>query len=414
MALIIQKFGGSSLADVAKIKKVAARVAETRQEGNQVVVVVSAMGKSTDNLIALAKEINSKPAAREMDMLMSTGEQVSIALLTMALHDINIPAISFTGSQVAIITNEVHLKARIKEIYTEKIKRELAKNKVVIVAGFQGKTQGNEITTLGRGGSDTTAVALGAALQADLCEIYTDVEGVYTTDPRIVNNASKLSQISYDEMLELASLGAKVLHPRSVELAKLYGVPLCVRSSFSNKGGTLVVDRSLLEQEMLVTGVTRDLNVAKIGLFDVLDKPGIASRVFNALAKANINVDMIVQSAMRNNVNDISFTIPQDDLDRAKEVIEAIKEETGCSEVLYVDNVAKVSIVGAGMLTSPGVAAAMFDALAKNGINLQMISTSEIKVSCIISTEVADKAVQILHDAFNLDELSKDFEKPFI
>ncbi|MDK2822529.1 MAG: aspartate kinase [Clostridia bacterium] len=405
MALIVQKYGGSSVANVERIKNVALNIAKNRTN-NKIVVVVSALGDTTDELISLAKQINPKPSSREMDMLLATGEQVSIALLAMALDAINVPVISFTGPQVGIITDNVHTKARIKEIKTNRIDTVLSENKVVIVAGFQGKTPENEITTLGRGGSDTTAVALAAALGADLCEIYTDVEGVYTADPRIVTNASKLKRISYDEMLELASLGAKVLHPRSVELAKLYNVPLCVRSSFINKEGTLVVENTLMEKEVVVTGIAHDLNVAKIGLFDVPDQPGIASIIFNALAKANINIDMIIQSAMRNNINDIAFTIPKDDLDKALEIANNVAKEIDISEIVFDDDVAKISIVGAGMISSPGVAAKMFNILARENINIEMISTSEIKVSCIIKTKDVSKAVQVLHEGFELDKIT--------
>jgi len=405
MALIVQKYGGTSVANVERIKKVAENIYKTRSQGNKMVVVVSALGDTTDELISLAKQINPQPSSREMDMLLATGEQVSIALLAMALEAINVPVISFTGPQVGIITDNVHTKARIKEIKTERIQEELEQNKVIIVAGFQGKTCENEITTLGRGGSDTTAVALAASLKAKLCEIYTDVEGVFTADPRIVTKASKLSRISYDEMLELASLGAKVLHPRSVELAKLYKVPLCVRSSFVNKEGTVVVENELLEKELVVTGLAHDLNVAKIGVFDVPDQPGVASAIFDGLAQANINVDMIVQSAMRNNINDIAFTIPKDDLEKALEIVKKVGKEIGASEIVYDDNLAKVSIVGAGMISSPGVAAKMFNILAKNKINLEMISTSEIKVSCIIKSNEVEKALIALHDGFELDQI---------
>ncbi|SMB94490.1 aspartate kinase [Desulfonispora thiosulfatigenes DSM 11270] len=405
MALIVQKFGGSSVADVSKIQNIAQKISKFYSDNNKIVVVVSAMGDSTDILLEMANEINSHPSSREMDMLLSTGEQVSIALLAMALDAINIPVISFTGSQVGIITDNIHCKARINKIVTDKITCALDENKVVIVAGFQGRTIENEITTLGRGGSDTTAVALATSLNADLCEIYTDVDGVYTTDPRIVKEAVKLNEITYDEMLELASLGAGVLHPRSVELAKLYNVPLSVRSSFSNEEGTKVVNTTLLEKEIVVTGVTRDLNVAKIGLFDVPDIPGIASKIFNFLANEHINVDMIVQSAMRNDLNDIAFTIPKDDLNKALEIINRIKDDIKISEVVYADDVAKVSIVGAGMITSPGVAAKMFKILADNNVNLKMISTSEIKVSCIVDADQADKSVQLLHESFNLANL---------
>lgn len=402
MALIVQKFGGSSVADVDKIKGIAKKIAKHHNENHKVVVVVSAMGKSTDLLLKMANQIHSEPPSREMDMLLSTGEQVSIALLAMALDAINIPAISFTGSQVGIITTNIHCKARINEIATDKIIRALDENKVVIIAGFQGRTLENEITTLGRGGSDTTAVALAASLKADFCEINTDVQGVYTSDPRIVEDAVKLNEISYDEMLELASLGAGILHPRSVELAKLYNVPLSVRSSFSSQEGTRVVNTNLLEKEIVVTGVTRDLNVSKIGLFDVPDRPGLASKIFTSLADESVNVDMIVQSAMRNELNDIAFTIPKDDLKKALEVMSKIKDEINISEVVHSENVAKVSIVGAGMITSPGVAAKMFTILAENNVNLKMISTSEIKVSCIVDADEADRSVRLLHDHFNL------------
>jgi aspartate kinase len=406
MALIVQKYGGSSVANVERIKKVAENISQTRTRDNKLVVVVSALADTTDELISLAKQINPKPSSREMDMLLATGEQVSIALLAMALEALNIPAISFTGPQVGIITDNVHTKARIKEIKTNRIEEELAQNKVIIVAGFQGKTTNGDITTLGRGGSDTTAVALAAALEANLCEIYTDVEGVYTTDPRIVPKARKLDYISYDEMLELASLGAKVLHPRSVELAKLYNVPLCVRSSFVNKEGTIVVRNELMEKELVVTGLAFDQNVAKIGVFDVPDQPGIASKIFDRLALANINIDMIVQSAMRNNINDIAFTVPKDDLAKALEIVEEVGQEIGASEISYADDLAKVSIVGAGMISSPGVAAKMFHILASEGINLEMISTSEIKVSCIIKNTYVEKALLALHEGFELDEIN--------
>ncbi|KJS22533.1 MAG: aspartate kinase [Clostridiaceae bacterium BRH_c20a] len=405
MALIVQKYGGSSVANVERIKNVALNISKAYSKGNKLVIVVSAAGDTTDELISLSKKVNPKPSNREMDMLLATGEQVSIALLAMALEAIEIPVISFTGLQVGIITDNVHTKARIKEIKTNRMEEELEKNKVIIVAGFQGKTNEDEITTLGRGGSDTTAVALAAALKADLCEIYTDVEGVFTADPRLVKTASKLNAISYDEMLELASLGAKVLHPRSVELAKLYKVPLCVRSSFVNKEGTIVVENELMEKELVVTGLAHDLNVAKIGLFDVPDQPGVASNLFNALARANINVDMIVQSAMRNNINDIAFTIPKDDLDKALEIVKKAGQEIGTSDIVFADDVAKVSIVGAGMISSPGVAAKMFAILAQQKINLEMISTSEIKVSCIIKITDVNNALNALHDGFELDKI---------
>lgn len=373
------------------------------------IITVSAPSGVTDKLIELTKNFDKKPPTREMDVLLSTGEQISIALLAMALHDLGIPSVSMTGSQMGIMTTDAHMKARINYIKTEKIRKELDEGKVIIVAGFQGITEEGEITTLGRGGSDTTAVAVAAATNADLCEIYTDVDGVYTADPRMVQNTSKLAMITHDEMLELASLGAKVLHPRSVEIAKIHDVRLCVRSSFdTTKEGTFVVSREQLEKEFVVTGLACDQKVAKVGIFDLEDKPGSATKVFQALANANVNVDMIVQSAMRNDLNDIAFTVPKDEVETALEVLEALKSELSMSEIVYSTDVAKVSIVGAGMITSPGVAAKMFSVLADNGINIEMISTSEIKVSCIIdkNNDIPKKAMQALHDAFELDKIN--------
>ena len=402
MALIVQKYGGSSVADAVCIKRVAENIRKYHNEGNQVVVVVSAMGDSTDDLITLAKQLNEKPSPREMDMLLATGEQVSIALLSIALDSAGKSAVSLTGPQVGILTTNVHSKARIKKVKTQRIQKELDQNKIVIVAGFQGKTEEDEITTLGRGGSDTTAVALAAALKADMCEIYTDVTGVFTADPRVVNDAQKLDHISYDEMLELASLGARVLHVRSVELAKLYNVPMCVRSSYVNEEGTIVVSKDSLEKDVVVTGVAHDLNVAKISIFDVPDQPGIASTIFTKLAKENINVDMIVQSSMRDKINDISMTVPEEEMDKAVRTIKSVSKEFDDATIEADNDVAKVSIVGAGMISSPGVAAKMFHVLAENKINIDMISTSEIKVSCIVKRANAIKALQVLHDAFDL------------
>lgn len=402
MALIVQKYGGSSVADAVCIKRVAENISKYHNEGNQVVVVVSAMGDSTDDLITLAKQLNEKPSPREMDMLLATGEQVSIALLSIALDSAGKSAVSLTGPQVGILTTNVHSKARIKKVKTQRIQKELDQNKIVIVAGFQGKTEEDEITTLGRGGSDTTAVALAAALKADMCEIYTDVTGVFTADPRVVNDAQKLDYISYDEMLELASLGARVLHVRSVELAKLYNVPMCVRSSYVNEEGTIVVSKDSLEKDVVVTGVAHDLNVAKISIFDVPDQPGIASTIFTKLAKENINVDMIVQSSMRDKINDISMTVPEEEMDKAVRTIKSVSKEFDDATIEADNDVAKVSIVGAGMISSPGVAAKMFHVLAENKINIDMISTSEIKVSCIVKRANAIKALQVLHDAFDL------------
>ncbi|MHB1127282.1 MAG: aspartate kinase [Bacillota bacterium] len=404
MAIIVQKFGGSSVANPERIKRVARRVVECREQGHQAVAVVSALGDTTDDLIKLAKQITDNPPDREMDMLMATGEQISIALLAMAIQELGHPVISLTGPQVGILTNNVHTKAKILEVSADRLRTELDQGKIVIVAGFQGMTSDNEITTLGRGGSDTTAVAVAAALKADVCEIFTDVDGVYTTDPRVVPEARKLASISYDEMLELASLGALVLQPRSVEFAKQYGVVLHVRSSFNHNTGTLVQEVSNMEKEMVVSGVAYDLNVAKIALFDVPDRPGIAHKVFSALARESVNVDMIIQSTMRNERNDISFTVVKDDLRKAVAVMEAVTAEIGAGGFTSDENVAKVSIVGAGMITNPGVASSMFEALAVDGINIQMISTSEIKVSCIVAAEEAKKAVVTLHQKFELAE----------
>lgn len=403
--LVVKKFGGSSVANPERIKRVARRVVEEHQKGNQVVVTVSAMGDTTDDLISIMKQVTNDPAEREMDMLLSTGEQVSIALLSMAIRDLGADVISLTGGQVGIYTDEVHTKAKILKIETSRVRAELNAGRVVVVAGFQGIKPNNDITTLGRGGSDTTAVALAAALQADVCEIFTDVDGVYTTDPRVVPEASKLSNISYDEMLELASLGAQVLHPRSVELAKQYGIPIHVRTSFNYNEGTIVEEAPNMENAPVVSGVAHDYNVARIGLFDVPDHPGVAKKIFKALSSQNINVDMIIQSAMRNNVNDISFTTTQDDLRKALQTVEAIQEEVGFRGYTHDEDVAKVSIVGAGMISHPGVAADMFEALADAGINLEMITTSEIKVSCVIKRVDTEKAVKALHDKFRLDDL---------
>jgi len=401
--LIVQKYGGSSVADAGRISRVARRIAGVRTKGHNVVVVVSAMGDSTDNLMQLVKEITDSPPERELDVVLSTGEQVSIALLAMAVNDLGIPVISLTGYQVGIFTDNVHNKASILNIETKRLREEIKQGNVVIVAGFQGVNQLNDITTLGRGGSDTTAVALAVALGADVCEIYTDVDGVYTTDPRIVPEALKLDQVSYCEMLELANLGAVVLHPRSVELAMNYGIPIHVRSSFNDHSGTMVREVESMEKALVVTGVAYDLDVAKIGLYNVYDKPGIAYKLFRNLADESINVDMIVQGAMHDERNDISFTCTQGDLNKALEVVEKLTDDLGADGVTSDDSVAKVSIVGAGMISNPGVAALMFEALSKEGINIEMISTSEIKISCIIKADQVTKAVRSLHKKFNLE-----------
>ncbi|NLL19518.1 MAG: aspartate kinase [Clostridia bacterium] len=407
MGLIVQKFGGSSVANTERIRKVAERIIEYKDAGHQVVTVVSAMGDSTDDLIELASQLNSKPSAREMDMLLSTGEQVSMSLLAMAIQAKGYQVISLTGHQAGIRTDSIHSKAKILDVKTDRLEQELGKGNIVIVAGFQGMSDENEITTLGRGGSDTTAVALAAALNADICEIYTDVDGVYTSDPRVVPNASKLASISYDEMLELASLGALVLQPRAVEFAKLSGVKLHVRSSFNHSEGTIVQEVESMEKAMVVSGVACDHNVTKIALFDVPDKPGIAYQLFDALAKENINVDMIIQSHEQENRNDISFTVTRDDKDTAVAIANKVADAIGARGVAYDDTVAKVSIVGAGMKTNPGVAAKMFEVLYRLNINIQMISTSEIKVSCVIDEQDGNRAVVALHEAFGLDKLEQ-------
>lgn len=399
MSLVVQKFGGSSVANAERVVNVAARVTDEYRKGNSVVVVVSAQGDTTDDFLEKAAEINKSPSKREMDVLLSAGEQISMSLLAMAIEKIGCPVISLTGWQAGIHTNSVYSAARIKTIDTERIRRELDMKRIVIVAGFQGINKYDDITTLGRGGSDTTAVALAAALQADVCEIYTDVDGVYTADPRIVKNAVKLNDVSYDEMLELASLGANVLHNRSVELALKYGVKLEVKSSFERIDGTVVKEVNKVEK-MLVRGVTRDNDVARISIVEVEDTPGKAFRVFSLLAKENINVDVILQSIGRDNTKDISFTVSQGQLDDALRVINEHLEEIGAKKVDYNENVSKVSIVGAGMVSNPGVAAMMFEALYEAHINIHMISTSEIKVSVLIDEKDAEDAVRAIHAKF--------------
>ncbi|MTI79317.1 MAG: aspartate kinase [Firmicutes bacterium] len=404
--LIVQKFGGSSVGTPERIKRVAQKVVEDHRAGNKMVVVVSAMGDTTDELVSLMKEITSNPSEREVDMLLSTGEQVSISLLAMAIKELGCDAVSLTGGQAGVKTSNIHNKAKIKDIDATRLNTQLDLGKIVVVAGFQGVTPENEITTLGRGGSDTSAVALAVALNADLCEIYTDVDGVYTTDPRVVPEASKLKYVSHDEMLEFASLGAQILHPRSVELAKIYNIPIAVRSSFDfSKEGTIVQEVSKMEKELVVSGVAHDDNAARIGLYDVPDKPGIASAIFRSLAAKNIDVDMIIQSAVRNKVNDISFTIARDDLRKALSVVEEIQEKIGFSRYAHDEDVSKVSIIGSGMVSNPGVAATMFEALAGEGVNIEMITTSEIKVSCVVKSKQANQAVKAIHRKFELDAI---------
>lgn len=410
MPILVQKFGGTSVLDTICIKRVAKIAINALKSGYQVVIVVSAMGDTTDNLIDLAREVADKPDPREFDLLLSTGEQVSIPLVAMAIHSIGAKAISQTGLQVGILTEDRHGKARITEIKTAKLKKYLAEGNIVIVAGFQGisETTG-EITTLGRGGSDTTAVALAVALGAERCDIYTDVDAVYTTDPDIVRDASRLKQISYEEMLELASLGAQILHPRSVEIAKNYNMPMRVRSSFKpDDEGTLVQGVSKMELSNPVSGVAIDESQVRIAIKGVPDRPGVAAKVFESLAKKNISVDMIVQSTSHDGINEIAFTVDKDAIEETKKVSELIAKEIGAKEVTVDINIAKVSIVGAGMIGRPGIASAMFKALADSNINIQMISTSEIKVSCVIDAKDGDRAVKAIHKVFELDKLEKE------
>ncbi len=399
--LIVKKFGGSSVADRERIFNVARRCVGDYKAGNDVVVVLSAMGDTTDDLLDLAKSINPDAPKREMDMLLTTGEQVSVALMAMAFATMGIPAISLNAFQVAMHTTSTYSNARLKRIDSERIRHELDARKIVIVTGFQGINKYDDYTTLGRGGSDTTAVALAAALHADACEIYTDVEGVYTADPRKVPDARKLSEITYDEMLEFATLGAQVLHNRSVEMAKKYGVQLVVRSSLSDAEGTIVKEETNVEK-MLISGVAADKNATRISLVGLKDEPGVAFKLFNLLAKNNINVDVILQSIGRDGTKDISFTVDRDVAKDAVRLLEANQARLTFQKISFKENVAKVSIVGAGMATNPGVAAKMFEALYNVGINIKMISTSEIRISVLIEEEEVDAAVRAIHDAFQL------------
>ncbi len=402
MALIVQKFGGTSVGTPDRIRAVAERIVATHTAGNDCVAVVSAMGDVTDDLLALAAAINADPPEREMDMLLATGEQVTIALLAMAIHALGHEAISFTGAQVGIVTDAGHTKARIQEVRAECVKDALAEGRIVIVAGFQGRTPEGQITTLGRGGSDTTAVAIAAGISADICEIYTDVDGVFTADPRVVPDARKIDLISYDEMLEMAATGARVLQLRSVEFGRNHGVAIHVRSSFNDHPGTIVKEADASMEQAIISGVTHDTSEAKITIRDVPDQPGVAAQVFSALAEANCNVDMIVQNVSEEGATDISFTIPKEDLARAKRTVEAMVEHLGARAWSVDESIAKVSLVGAGMKTHPGVAAQMFNALAEADVNIHMISTSSIRVSCVVSGEQAEQAVRALHASFGL------------
>lgn len=403
MALIVQKYGGTSVGSTDRIKNVAARVAKYRANGDQVVVVVSAMSGVTDNLIKMAKELMPLPSEREMDMLLATGEQTTIALTAIALHSMGIDACSLTGSQAGIVTDGVHTKAKIQNISPRQVHDLLDSGKVVIVAGFQGQTQEGQITTLGRGGSDLTAIALAAALKADLCQIYTDVDGVYTADPRIVKGARKLPEISYDEMLELASLGAKVMQSRSVEFAKKFGVIFEVRSSLNDNPGTIVKEETKSMEDVVIRGVSLDKNQAKVTLVGVPDKPGVAARIFKALADGNLNVDMIVQNVSHGAgtpSTDISFTMDKPELLKATKIIDGLKVEIGLREVIADEQIGKLSIVGVGMRSHSGVAAKMFETLAQNSINIGMISTSEIKISVVIDLNRGEDAMRAVHTAF--------------
>ena len=405
MALIVQKFGGTSVGTLERIENVAKRVTAKRDKGHNIVVVVSALSGETDRLIELAHKMNPAPRARELDLLVSTGEQISSALLTMAIHKLGYKAIAYTGFQVGIMTNNIHTKARIEKIETTRLKKALKEGHIVVVAGFQGVDEDYNITTLGRGGSDTTAIALAAVLSADMCEIYTDVDGVYTADPRIVPEAQKIDVIDYDEMLELASLGAKVMQARSVEFAAKYNIPFRVLSSFeenTEKSGTLVTREDKSMEQPVIRGVSVDKNQAKVTIRHLADKPGIAARLFRALAEANINVDMIVQNVSEKGYTDISFTVSRDETKKIPPLIAEIQKDVHPKDIMIDDEIAKVSIVGIGMKSHSGVAAQMFESLAEKEINIEMISTSEIKISCVIERSSADKAVKVLHAAFGL------------
>ncbi len=405
MALIVQKYGGTSVGDLERIRNVANNVAKVHSSGNDVVVVLSAMAGVTDQLIGMARKITSTPHRRELDVLLATGEQTTVALLCMTLESMGCPATSLLGHQAEIVTDRAFGRARIVEIHAERIRDLLAQRKIVAVAGFQGRAVNGDITTLGRGGSDTSAVALAAALKADVCEIYTDVDGVYTTDPNICSNARKLEKISYDEMLEMASLGAKVLQIRSVEFAKKYNVPVHVRSSFKEEKGTMVVEEDKDMERLVVSGITYSRDDARITITKVPDRPGIAAKIFNTIGDAGIVVDMIIQNTRKGGLTDITFTVPKSDYQAALAIQKQLATEIGAEQVLGDDDIAKVSVVGVGMRSHAGVAARTFTALAKENINIMMISTSEIKISCVIDQKYTELAVRILHDAFSLEKV---------
>jgi aspartate kinase len=404
MALVVQKYGGTSVGTIERIRNVARRVAKTYDDGNDVVVVLSAMSGETNKLVSLAHEMCDFPSEREYDVLVSTGEQVTIALLSMCLQSMGYRAKSYLGHQIPILTDNIFSKARIDEIGDKNIREDLKNGTIIVVAGFQGVDRDGNLTTLGRGGSDTSAVAVAASLKADVCEIYTDVDGVYTTDPRIVTEASKIARISYDEMLEMASLGAKVLQIRSVEFAKKFGVVIHVRSSFNDNPGTLVTKEDEDMETVLVSGITYNKDEAKISVMGVPDKPGIASKLFTPLSTANITVDMIIQNVSNEGLTDLTFTVPHGDFKKALKVVEEISRDIGAAGVRSDENIAKVSIVGVGMRSHSGIASKMFQVLSQEGINIQMISTSEIKVSCVIDAKYTELAVRVLHQAFGLDK----------
>ena len=415
MALIVQKYGGTSVADPERMRNVARHIAATKAQDNQLVIVVSAMGKATDNLLDLARQVSSAPTCREMDMLLTTGERISMSLLCMALQDLGVDAMSFTGSQVGIITDTVHGRAKILEIKGDRVREALSEGKVAVVAGFQGVSTAKEITTLGRGGSDTTAVALAAALKADVCEIYTDVTGVFTADPRIVPQARKLKHLEFDEMLEMAGAGSKVLALRSVEFARNHNVPIHVRSSFTWEQGTWVTGEVRKgEQNMeepIISGVVHDASDAKITVLGVPDQPGVSAALFEPLASANVNVDMIVQNTSTAGTTDISFTLPKTDVANAQPIVERIAKQVGATGVTQDTNIAKISLVGAGMKSSPGIAAKMFRVLADNNVNIEMISTSTIRISVVVAAPMLEKAIRSLHTAFDLDS-GEDYSAP--
>ena len=402
--MIVQKYGGTSVGSAARIRRVSRRIAETVAQGQQVVAVVSAMGHTTDRLIALAQSVNEEPPARELDMLVANGETITAPLVAMCLQGMGVPAISLSGAQAGVRTSEHHSRARIRDIKPDRIIEALRRRQVPVVAGFQGVTEELEITTLGRGGSDTTAVALAAALGAEVCEIYTDVDGIFTADPRVVKSARKLSHIQYDEMLELAAVGARVMHPRAVEIGELYSMPIHVRSSFRNGVGTMIVAHVPMEDRQRVRGIAQETNVAKITIVGVRDRPGVAATIFEPLSTAGISVDVIVQNIGKSGHTDLTFSVAESDLKAAEKLVKAAAKEVGAQRVSSAGGIAKLSIVGTGMLGTPGIAARMFRALAEAGINIEMISTSEIRITCLVARDQVERGVRILHKAFELDQ----------